>query len=146
MHPLPSDRFEIVSKTSTSPRLLYETVEFIRYPTGASVEVEFILGYGGRGDGVLRGPTGEKTEKGYRGRSKILIHNLPSPIGCRCRAIYDPVSDLNYALVSSDPPLKSSAGKARESTRAHESRESTTTSRCGSRRRIVHDSRADHRP
>lgn len=64
----------------------------------------------------------EKTENGYRGRSKILIHNPFLPQDSLCRAIYDPLSDLNYALVSSDPPLKSNAGmkgrNARESTRA----------------------------
>lgn len=64
----------------------------------------------------------EETENGYRGRSKILIHNPFLPQDSLCRAIYDPLSDLNYALVSSDPPLKSNAGmkgrNARESTRA----------------------------
>lgn len=51
-----------------------------------------------------------------------MIHNPFLPQDSLCRAIYDPLSDLNYALVSSDPPLKSNAGmkgrNARESTRA----------------------------
>lgn len=51
-----------------------------------------------------------------------MIHNPFLPQDSLCRAIYDPLSDLNYALVSSDPPLKSNASmkgrNARESTRA----------------------------
>lgn len=56
----------------------YETVEFIRYPTGASVETVYFISGTVRGGGVLRGADGrtrEETENGYGGRSKILIHN-----------------------------------------------------------------------